>query len=150
MHIMEYQKAVERMAKAVRPGGWLLIEELDYGSCAVNNTDHPRAILHNNWNQGFLNGMKQKRIFDGYLGRHARSIVEGAGFLDVGFDGIAITYRGGELFGRWNLMTGTAILGRATDEESIRILDNAKVIYMDPMFYHTGPTLFSAWGRKPG
>jgi SAM-dependent methyltransferase len=149
MHITEYRKALEHMARAVKPGGWLLIEEPDFSSTRVNDSENPRAILHNEWNTGFLNGMKQKGIFDGFIGRHVRSFVEGLGFVDVGFEGTVPIYRGGELFARWILMNGDAILGKATDEKSIQILENGRVIFMDPSFYFTGPTFFSAWGRKP-
>ena len=43
LHLADPRQAVRNMAVAVRPGGWLLIEDADYVSLVAANPAHPRA-----------------------------------------------------------------------------------------------------------
>ena len=43
LHLADPRQAVRNMAAALRPGGWLLIEDADYVSLVAANPAHPRA-----------------------------------------------------------------------------------------------------------
>ena len=43
MHLSQPQRAVERMAAAVRHGGWLCLEESDYSAAGAVDPTHPLA-----------------------------------------------------------------------------------------------------------
>jgi 2-polyprenyl-3-methyl-5-hydroxy-6-metoxy-1,4-benzoquinol methylase len=44
MHLLEPEKALKRMAAAVRSGGWLVIEETDHGSILSTDVTNPSAL----------------------------------------------------------------------------------------------------------
>ena len=86
-HLHEPEKALSKMADAVRPGGWLLIEEDDLGShLSMDVTDPSLAPIAEAYRAGFDN-MQKKGISDAYFGRWVRGLVEGLGFVDVGQEG---------------------------------------------------------------
>jgi SAM-dependent methyltransferase len=151
MHLAEPVRAVKRMAQALRPGGWLLIEDHDAGSMlSADVTDSSAALLTAmcRINADFY---RRKGIADSYFGRRVRGLVEGLGFTDVGQDGFTRINRGTDsmasnLAATWkagekNLITA----GLITQEQS----DSVYSKFLDPAFYFPGVTLFSAWGRKP-
>lgn len=46
MHLSEPEKGLNRMANAVCPGGWLFIEEFDYGSVLSTDVTNPYAVTY--------------------------------------------------------------------------------------------------------
>lgn len=153
MHVSEPEKALNRMAEAVRPGGWLLIEEQDYGSAlSLNVTDS--SINASTWVMGIratMEFLRNRGFGDGYFGRRVRGLVEGLGFVDVDQEGWTRITRGGEPLTReraaaWQTaMNFRMSAGDITQEEAEGILR----LFSDPTFSYLEYTIFSAWGRKP-
>jgi len=151
MHLPEPEKAVKRMADAVRPGGWLFIEDTDYGSTLSNDVTDPTGVLFSTTSRAFYDSLRKRGVLDPYVGRRLRSLVEQLGFVDIGQDGWTRMYRGGEPAMRnWieayelagNLMIAA---GCITQEE----LDRFPHAFSDPAFNWIGPIMFGAWGRRP-
>ena len=116
MHLNEYQVALRKMVDALKPGGWLLIEELDYTTYAANDDNDARVVFLNNYNEKRNNLLKEKGIVNPYFGRHVRSLVDGLGLINIGSKGVTDTYRGGETYAQWNLATGKTAFGRNLEE----------------------------------
>ena len=150
MHLNEYKKALNKMSSALKPGGWLLIEELDYTTYAANDDNDPGVVFINNYNKQRSDLLKKKGIVDPYFGRHVRSIIDGLGLINVGSKGVTDTYRGGETYARWNLATGRTAYQRNLEEneDTFKAREYAILMNTDSSFYWTAPTFFSAWGRK--
>ena len=153
MHLNEYKIALRKMAEAVKPGGWLLIEELDYCTAYANDESNPRVVSFNDNTRRLRASLIENGVSNVYFGRHVRSLIDEIGFTEVNSKGIIQTYRGGELYARWTLATGkTAVqqnLNLTEDEETTKRKATTILVYSDPSFYLTSPIFYSAWGRKP-
>ena len=151
MHLSEPEKALERMANALRPGGWLLVEDQDYGSVVPVDLMHPFAGVFTSTYGAGLDFLRKRGILDPYFGRRLRGLVEGLGFTDLGQEGWTRVNRGGEPAARLSAMTVQAgskpmiAAGVLTKEQH----DAIHSLFLDPTFQFVGPMMFAAWGRRP-
>jgi len=151
MNLPESEKALKRIANAVRPGGWLLIEEADYGSMLSLDITNPAAADFTAMLRAGLDFLHKVGIMDPYFGRRVLSLVEQLGFIDVGHEGRTYVGRPSDPAFRWHILTVQVNLppmvnaGLVTQEQ----VDSITRLVLDPDFYALGPTLFSAWGRRP-
>jgi ubiquinone/menaquinone biosynthesis C-methylase UbiE len=151
MHLPEPEKGLKRMAGAVRPGGWLLIEELDYGSTLSTDVTNPSYVTYTMTLRALFEFVQKKGFFNPYFGRRVRGLVEQLGFTDVDHEGWTRVNRGGEPHTRFSAMSlQTAAkpmisAGLLSQEQH----DRVQSMYNDPTFYPLSSTLFAAWGRRP-
>jgi SAM-dependent methyltransferase len=153
MHLSEPETALKRMAEAVRPGGWLLIEEQDYGSTlSLDVTD--QSTKASTWVEGvraMMDFLLKRGFGDGFFGRRVRALIERLGFVDVDQDGWTRISRGGDDIAReraaaWQTAMNLRMsAGDITQEEAMRVIR----LFSDPTFSYLEYTIFSAWGRKP-
>jgi len=154
-HLGEPEKALSNMAKAVKPGGWLLIEEFDNLILPSFDSNDPDADFY----YRFLNKAGQIQIrlryIDVEFGRNMRRLIDELGFQDVGSEGTTKIVRGGESWARFEVTSYQAIVERLKDvltEEEKKLLeaqDKAVNLLEDPSFYYVSYPLISSWGRKP-
>lgn len=144
MHLRDPEIALKKMAAAVKPGGWLLIEEKDRGS-AVAFAGHPEAELVNERRRSGQRKAEEAGL-DPQFGRRVRSLVEGLGFEEVVADGDTRIWRGGE-GARFAELTNSALHGQGlgTDEDH----DQMVRLMRDPSFTFTDGIQYGAWGRRP-
>jgi len=151
MHLPEPEKGLRRMANALRLGGWLLIEEADYGSMLSLDITNPAAADCAAMLRATFDFVRKLGIVELYFGRRVRSLVEKLQFIDIGHDGWTAVVRPSDPFYRMLVMTaqvGLTIMvdsGLFTQEQ----VDSFMRLVSDPDFYGLGSTTFSAWGRKP-
>jgi ubiquinone/menaquinone biosynthesis C-methylase UbiE len=149
--LKEPEQALQKMAAAVRPGGWLIIEEDDYGSILSTDLTNPAAAPFVAAWRGGIDRLRKMRILDPLIGRQVRSFVEQLGFADVSHEGLTHVNRGGDAMAQFDAatmqMTGKPAIaaGLLTQEQ----FDSIIRLLQDPTFYYLGLTMFSAWGRKP-
>jgi SAM-dependent methyltransferase len=96
-HLDDPAAAVERMRRALRPGGWLLLEDTDTSSLFRHATDPT-----------FLQRVKDAAYVvmrrSGHQGRGGLvdlELVRGAGFIDVEAEGRAVVVEGGSELALW-------------------------------------------------
>jgi SAM-dependent methyltransferase len=149
MHLPDPLGALQRLAAAVRPGGWLLVEEMDAGSFGATDLAHPRAAGFDRRMQTLLATLRTTGTVDSYFGRRLPALVERQGLQDLGHDGVTFTGRGRGPLACNRQMTlqlfrarcvAAGVLTEADFEELDRALD-------DPSFWFVGFTSFGAWGR---
>ena len=151
MHLPEPEKGLKRMANAVRPSGWLLIEEPDYGSVLSTDITNPSAVFFTTTLRGLFDFLRKSGTLDSYFGRRVPGLVEQLGFVDVGQEGWTRIFRGGEPMVRFaaaNLQAAAKPMiaaGLLTQEQH----DSVQRLFLDPAFYYPGLTVFAAWGRRP-
>ena len=151
MHLPEPEKGLQRMANAVRPGGWLLIEDQDYGSVLSTDVTDPSAVIFTSTYRAGCDFLRKKSILDPYFGRRVRGLIEELGFIDVDHEGYSRVNRGGELAAHLSAMTLNACAkpmvaaGLLTQEQH----DSVQRLFLEPTFQFLGPTMFAAWGRRP-
>lgn len=150
MHLGQYQRALERMAAAVRPGGWLCIEEGDYGSLRAADSNYPAAETFNRTNRAMLEAIQAADVFDPYFGRRVRSLLELLDFVDIRQEGTTSVNRGEEAGAKWHRMNmqmlrERLVVAKILTEKDCREMER---LFSDPAFYFVEVMLFGAWGRR--
>ena len=150
VHVSRRVQALASMVAAVRPGGWLLLEEADPALQPLACPDEYGAeqALANKLKHGFRELLTERGVDLAY-GRTLPRLLRDAGLLEVRSD--AYFPMGGpdctelERATVEQVRSALVTAGIATDSEIERHLDNVSAGSLD---LATSP-LVSAWGRKP-
>jgi SAM-dependent methyltransferase len=143
---------IGRLIAALKPGGFLLAEEIDFVSSVPDPRmdAEPRALFeraahaHNTV-------LAQRHSFDPYYGRRIAGDLEDAGLTDTGSEGRAAMWRGGAAGGRsWRLsinqlrdtIIALDLLSPTEFEAALALCDDPRLIVMSPV-------MMAAWGRRP-
>jgi SAM-dependent methyltransferase len=150
-HLSDPLRALRRMVEAVRPGGWLLVEEIDVGALAAADPGHPRAAAFDHTTRALWATMQATGPFDPTFGRRLPGLVAGFGIEDLGHDGVTLIGRGGSPTARLGKMTDALLRGRfvAAGALTDADFDERDCAHDDPSFWVVGITFFGAWGRRP-
>jgi SAM-dependent methyltransferase len=149
-HLANPMPALERMAAAVRPGGWLFIEESDWGSVRAFDPKHRASSQFNRCTRTLFDGMLAVRMIDFYFGRRAPELVERLGLAHIGHEETTRVSQGAGAGARFSqlslalLRAPTVAAGLLTGAEC----DWLHQVYDDRSFAFTDITLFGAWGRR--
>ena len=150
-HLADPRQAVRNMAAAVRPGGWLLIEDADYISLAAADPSHPRAAGFDQITRTLTTFFAASGTLDPYIGRRLPSLISAAGLAETGSVAIACYRQGGsgeaELLRRSLDRMGPMTLsgGAASSKE----FDEVAAATADPSFSFLDALSIGAWGRVP-
>ena len=143
MHIPERRRAIERMVSLLAPGGWLVVEELDW--MAVNaEPDAERVALF----EAFREALP---TIDFECGRALLSEISEAGLIDTVADLRVDVIEGATALGRWEQLSVQALseevlsAGTATEEQIDEHLGRLE----DPDYRGLGFTWVGVRGRRP-
>ena len=153
MHLPDPIRALGRLLNAVRPGGWLLIEEADgSGSFGAADPWHPRAAGFNRRSRAVWTALKAAGIMDLDFGRRLPPLFDELGVRDLGHEGVALAARGRDPLAQFLQMTDELIRERliAAGVLTERDFDELAQAYDDRSFWFVNFTLFAAWGRRAG
>jgi SAM-dependent methyltransferase len=140
-------RAIERLIAALKPGGWLVAEEMDFGSVA------PDPHMSDDASAAFTRVAAAHNValadhhgFDPYYGRRVQGDLADAGLVEVAGEGRAEMWRGGEPGGAIWRLTLTQLrheLDVAPDD-----VDRVIALTDDPTFSSVSPLVMAAWGRR--
>ena len=149
IHVPERLVALRRLVEALRPGGWMLIEDGDGlvsgQSCLDPRTDDER--LANRLRSGLLT-MLQERGVDFGFGRSLLGLLRDQGLVDLAGDAylpMSPAVRTLERANVLQLRDEFLERGVVTHEEVEHFLARLD----DPLFTLAAPLVISAWGRRP-
>jgi SAM-dependent methyltransferase len=150
-HLPDSVRGLRRLFDAVRPGGWLLVEEFDIGSLGAADPGHPRAAAFEPRARALWAAVQAAGPMDPTFGRRLPALVEQLGLQEAGNGGATLTGRGGGPLARFTQMTNELLRSRfvATGALTEEDFDQLERDYDDPSFWFVGFTLFGAWGRRP-
>jgi SAM-dependent methyltransferase len=152
MHLPDPLRALRRLFEAVRPGGWLLVEEVgDSAPFGAADPGHARAAGFDRRSRAVWAALKAAGTMDLDFGRRLPALVEGLGVRDLGHEGATLTARGGDPVARFVRMTDDLLRERfvAAGVLTEADFDELGRAYDDPSFWFVGFTVFGAWGRRP-
>ena len=149
IHIPERLAVVRRLVAALRPGGWLLVEDADaivsVDVCLDPQTDDER--LANRLRQGLMQMLEERGISPDFA-RSLLRLLRTEGLVDVAGDAFIPFSPMVRVLERANVLQLHAEFldhGVATEGE----LDRYLKLLDDPEFTPAGPFIMSAWGRRP-
>src|SRR5262249_37893120 len=113
MHLPDPLRALQRMVNALRPGGWLLVQETDgAASFGAAHPKHPRAARFDRSSQRFWAALKTGGIMDLDFGRRLPGLFEGLRVRDLEHEGVTLMGRGGDPMARFMHMTNELLRER--------------------------------------
>ena len=153
VHMPDPERTVARLAAAVRPGGWLLLEEADFSMFRASDAHYPGAERFDRGVRRLLDAIRGAGIWDDCLGHRTPLFVERLGFERTGHECVPFMARGGDDPGGrfWSLtfpLSGPALVADGAVEQDD--LDHVLACLADPAFRFVAGVLFGAWGRRPG
>jgi SAM-dependent methyltransferase len=154
-HLTDPARALCVMATAVRPGGWLLVEDADYCSLVAADRGHPLSSRFDAIMRKLLVLIAAGRAFDPFFGRSLPGLAVSAGLADAGHEAIACHRQGAgsaaEVLARslertrnWTL--GDGAVGPGEFAAALAAL-------RDPSFSFVDALSVAVWGRpssRPG
>lgn len=149
LHLPERRKVIERLISALKPGGWLVLEEFDALSMppdpAISTSETMFRTLRVIWDQMLERGA------DPRFGRQLFPWLREMGLVDVGAEGRTVMVRGGTAGSRQlkanfqQLHESLVFSGRLTEEQFAADLARLD----DPEALWPSSIMWTAWGRKP-
>jgi SAM-dependent methyltransferase len=151
LHLADPQQALRSMAAAVRPGGWLLIEDADFMTLVAADPAHPRSARFDQVMRKLLTFFSVSRAFDPFFAPRLPVLMAALGLADRRSEAIACHRQGGsgeaEFLGRSLERMRTPILGCgvAAEEDFEAVL----AATADTSFSFVDALSVAAWARKP-
>lgn len=148
-HLVGRQEhAINRMTECLRPGGWLIDEDADWGTCAPVDPAHP---LYDDYQRGWKHGdWWTVRGFDKAFGRRLPALFERCGLRDIRHEAATEAVRGGSDWARWWAVTLEVMNeqggGDESDRREVQVMAAALA---DPSMWFLRELLHACWGRRP-
>src|SRR6516165_8027107 len=146
------EAAIRRMVECLRPGGWLVDEDGDWGTLAPVDPSHPYSALYSR--AARAGGWWASRGYDPFFGRKLQVLFERCGLKNIRHEATAEVVRGGSPWARWWQQTLEAIreweraergLTKAREEEYKALLTP----WIDPSFWFQNALVHACWGQHP-
>jgi SAM-dependent methyltransferase len=155
-HLPRYRDAFARMVDALAPGGWIVVEDVDFAIAIMGDPDErpgypPESVAVAAEMSARLGGLAKLGGIQGELGRHLPALLIEAGLEDVGAEGrMSLMWTGTEEaeVARLSLDRVTKVVtgaGLITEEDRERYMKTVT----EPGQASFSPLRFGAWGRKP-
>jgi SAM-dependent methyltransferase len=153
-HFPSREVTLKRMVAALKPGGWVLLEDADWGPFLSRP---PYFFMHPPSRQRHSAKVWRAALkvmasagYDAEYGRRLPLEFMNAGLIDIGAETRATLQRGGSpqsLTPRWTLERLRPLLVSAAGLTD-RDVDREITGFADPELVGTGPYMVSAWGRR--
>jgi SAM-dependent methyltransferase len=150
-HLQQPETALQRMATALKPGGWLFVEEADFGTFSAADLAHPSSANFNRISRIIIDAWHVSGVVHSYLGRGIRKPFDQMGLVNVQHDGTMRIEYGGEdgaqfiLLGFTDVMRDSLLAAGVLTEADLTELNR---LFQDPSFSFVQFTMFAAWGQR--
>jgi SAM-dependent methyltransferase len=143
---------LQRLIAALKPGAWLLVEELDFVSAVPDPRMEPQQrVLFERAASAHNAILARRHAFDPYYGRRVTGDLEDAGLTDTGAEGRASMWRGSGPGGRIWRLSVAQLRDEIADSGLMdpADIDAALALCDDPRLSTMSPVMMAAWGRRP-
>ncbi len=144
-HLPTRMEVVETIAKAVKPGGWVFIQEPDFYPTLVAEPAEAAEF----W-RAFLRWSATRDI-DYFIGRKIARKFQQLGLQNITAEGHAQLYNGGSLFARWWQLSLQVAADTMLAEGAVtrQQLDSFMALYDDPKHWTMTIAFTVTCGRRP-
>jgi SAM-dependent methyltransferase len=148
-HLPERERALDRIVGALKPGGWLLIEEPDFVSEHLVGTDNNAQALFRKVTDAKTH-LDEARGFDAYYGRRVFDALRGRGLSKVAAEGRTPITAGASPMARFWTVSLTQIRARflAAGEVTEADLTAYADLLADPSRVFIWPVMVATWGQR--
>jgi hypothetical protein len=146
-HVAERERAIDHMVAALKPGGWIVVEEGDMRAFEAQPLPEPLAGLH----RVMVQASAQQAYRDPNFGTRVLRIFQDHGLVDIDAHGFVETMRAGEDSAEWWFLAVEHVRDRIVDAGvlSAADFDAALAMARAPGFLMLGPTSIQVSGRRP-
>ena len=148
-HVSDPERALDAMVAAVKPGGWIVVEDFEVLSGSADSDD--RALERISRTAAAMRQVTAAAGADSRFGRSLPQRLRRAGLTDVDVEGRVFIWTGGT--------DGAAITRLSYEQLKDAILATGLVTPQeyeadvadleDPSFEIRSPVMWTAWGRRP-
>jgi SAM-dependent methyltransferase len=150
-HLPARQEALRRLVTALKPGGWLLVEDADFVSFVPGSGDDNDggALFRKCW--AAIQAAREARGAAADYGRQLYGAFLAQGLVDVGAVGRVAVAQGGSALSRIPRLTAEQLqqvmlnAGLVSEQELQRYF----ALLDDPDFTWLMPIMIAVWGRRP-
>ncbi|HEX8035655.1 MAG TPA: methyltransferase domain-containing protein [Ktedonobacterales bacterium] len=147
-HLADRMGALRHMASALKPGGWLLVEETDSSSWvpAPGNDANDNALFAR-WTTAYAQLLAATGA-DAYAGRRLYGELHTLGLTDIDAEGRVFMVRGGSSTAEVWRLTAEQVSDRIVASGLLTQAEMARVIalFADPAFVWMEGLIMAAWG----
>lgn len=146
-HVPERERALANMVSSVRPGGWVVVQDVDWRHFDAQELPEPFGTLHRSLGATYDAAAGYDRNFGGRL--HVS--MSDAGLTEVELRGRVFAMHGGTPSAEWYLAALERAVPAIVDgglmdaDAAAAAIDQAR----DPSFLVQSPVSVAAWGRRP-
>jgi len=146
------EAAINRMVQCLRPGGWLLDEDGDWGLAGPADSSNPNSVAYD---RVYRHGRWwAARGYDPFFGRKLPMLFERSGLQRIAHRATATVVRGGSPWARWWAASLDAIRGwglAAGDQAESSEQDHRAMIEscLDPSRWFLTQMLHACAGQRP-
>jgi SAM-dependent methyltransferase len=143
-HLPNPELAVRRMIGALRPGGWLLLEEVDFFPVHTSTSQ-----LYTDFMVALTGNVVRASGGDCFWARALPGLVAGTGLQQVGGEGDYSVLQGGSPVAEFFCLTAEQMREQMLAELSAERLDEALRLLNSPDFWAFGGGGVAVWGQRP-
>jgi len=145
-HLPQPERVIERMIAALRPGGWLLLEEVDF--FPVQTSTSP---LYVDFMLALTSTVVSGSGRDCLWARTLPALVAERGLADVGGEGDFAFLRGGSPVAEFFQLTGEQMRDQVVSSGALSAerFDAGLALLDDPKFWAFAGAGIAVWGRRP-
>ena len=151
-HVPAREQALERMMTALKPGGWLILDEYDrtFIDLSYPATDADASALYNKMFMALSRVMEVHGI-DLAWGRSLYRRLRALGLVEVGMEGYMFVWEGRSACASMMRANFEQVREEATSAGFIthEEVDQVLTLLDDPNFAISQHTMFTSWGRRP-
>jgi SAM-dependent methyltransferase len=145
-HLLEPEHAIRRMIDALRPGGWLLLEEVDFFPVHTSTSQ-----VYADFMVAFTGNVVRASGRDCFWARALPGLVARMGLRRVGGEGDFPLFQGGSPVAEFYSLSAEQMRARIIEsgELSAERLDEALGLLKSPDFWAFGGGGVAVWGQRP-
>jgi 2-polyprenyl-3-methyl-5-hydroxy-6-metoxy-1,4-benzoquinol methylase len=148
-HLFDHQdRAIARMVELLKPGGWLVIEDLNTDTLAAADPAHPMSERFNQGTAMTLKALRASRVVDPSAGLALLPRFKRAGLGNLRHEAFALLEQGGGPLCRWYLQSTEGSRRPDGNPEWEAAVDFTIKALKDPDFWLQSAMLHCAWGQK--
>lgn len=151
MHLRDPVAVLRRLTAALKPGGWLMIEDVDNGTVESADPAHPFAAAFDLCAQARIKFLLAGGIMDLRYGRTLPVHMQQLDLIDMGNEAVALVGPGDSPVSQLMIqsfrpmddaLVANGVVGKSDAAD-------AQAAFDDPSFLYRCGLIVATWGRKP-